>query len=108
MPSFPLMRDNSFKPLSSLLYGLRQLKFFLLGLLVDVVLVGGLFALFWIAMPIDCPPTCTVSEYLKAGWDILGMEVVLFIWLWHFSIPVLAAPPVAGLWADLSKLAAKD
>lgn len=102
------MRNKSFRPLSPLLDGLRRVKFFLLGLMADAVLACGIFAYFWSLMPIDCSPTCTMSEYLKTGRDIIGMAVILFIWLWFISIPVFAAAPGVGLWADLRRHAAKD
>jgi hypothetical protein len=102
------MRNDSFKRLSSLLYGLGGVKFFLLGLLADGLMAGGLFALFWIFVPIDSLRTWTVSEYLRACRDILEGMALLFIWLWPFCAPVFAAPPLAGLWVDLRKFASKD
>jgi hypothetical protein len=97
------MRHNSFKPLSSPLYGLGEIKYFLLGLLADAVLLGCFFAYLLKLMPVDCRGTCTMYEYLIVGRYIIWTEVVYVIGLWPISIPVLAAPPGVGLWADLRK-----
>ena len=102
------MRIINFKPLSALLCGLGKIKFFLLGVLADAVVAGGLFAYLWKLTPIDCWGTCTMSEYLMVGRYIIWMEMVYVIGLWPISIPVLAAPPGVGLWADLRKFVGGD
>jgi hypothetical protein len=106
--SLHLVGDTSSKPLSSPLYGLGEIKYFLLGLLADAVLAGGLFAYLWKLMPVDCWGACSMYEYLMVGRYIIWMEMVYVIGLWPISIPLLAAPPGVALWADLRKFMGEE
>lgn len=89
-----------------------NIKFFLLGLLLDSLLVGGYFLLFIIGAMFAGCDSCTFAQYLLASIQLgiryaVGVLTVLLVYFWFISIPALAlllgAPLVVGLIRDFKE-----
>lgn len=80
----------------------KNIKYFLLGLLLDCLLLSVYFLFFTLGISgrVDCYP-CTAAQYflacVKGG---LGLGLFYMMFLWHLLIPLLLAPLVVGLVID--------